>query len=259
MSQQDQWQAYPSYSSMSGKPYPSNIGADDSSTFVHPLHVGSSQSCSPYTFSPDTAMPPPPPGMYSPGVSQLKSNTRYQLALVVLLVLVVVLGSLELVQVAAHTPMTTYLSGSAGSNQTGTTSDQHATTPQKASPGQLLTPGTIKENITLTCSGCNDPVLTTINSITIDTTNHRVIITVTLHNVSGAQQIDYFADFSLQDPFGNTYEGTGELNTDFFLAAGQSGIKTEIFSFLPYSGTSYMLITRLGIAGITYDSLQLTF
>ena len=122
-----------------------------------------------------------------------------------------------------------------------------------------MTPGTIKENVTLMCDTCNDPILTTVTSITIDTTNLRVIMTVTLHNVSAAQQIDYFAEFSLQDPIGNTFEGTGELNTDFTLGAGQRGIKTEIFSFLPHSDTSYILIARLGIAGITYDPLQFAF
>ena len=111
----------------------------------------------------------------------------------------------------------------------------------------------------LTCSGCDDPVHTTINSITIDTTNLRLIWTITLHNESGAQQTDYFAQFSLQDPLGNTYEGTGNLNTDFFLSAGQMVLKTEIFSFLPRPGVSYTLVARFGISGLTYDPLQFTF
>jgi hypothetical protein len=85
----------------------------------------------------------------------------------------------------------------------------------------------------LTCSGCNDPVHTTINSITIDITNLRTVWTVTLNNQSGAEQIDYFIEFSLQDPLGNTYEGTVSLDSDFLLGAGQMVFKTEIFSFLP--------------------------
>jgi hypothetical protein len=121
------------------------------------------------------------------------------------------------------------------------------------------TPGTIKENVMLTCSGCNNPVLTTVTSITVDTTNLRTVWTIRLKNESGAQQIDYFAEFSLQDPFGNTYEGTGNLNRDYFLDAGQTTVKTEIFSFLPRSGVSYTLVARLGIAGIIYDPLQVTF
>jgi hypothetical protein len=172
----------------------------------------------------------------------------------VLSVLVVALGSLELLQVTTQTPGAPDPSVPAGSHQASTIPTQHA-----AAHVRELTAGTMKENVMLTCSGCNNPVLTTITSITIDTTNLRVIMTVTLHNVSAAQQIDYFAEFSLQDPIGNTFEGTGELNADFTLDAGQRGIKTEIFSFLPHSDTSYILIARLGIAGITYDPLQLTF
>jgi len=106
---------------------------------------------------------------------------------------------------------------------------------------------------------CNEPVLTTLTSITVDTTDHRLIFGVTLQNVSGAQQIDYFAEVSLQDPFGHTYEGTGNLNSDFFLDAGQTAMKTEIFSFLPRPGVSYTLLARLGITGIAYDPLQVTF
>ena len=86
-----------------------------------------------------------------------------------------------------------------------------------------------------------------------------MISTVTLQNVSGAQQIDYFAEFSLQDPLGNTYEGTGALNSDYYLNAGQTAMKTEIFSFLPRPVVSYVLSARLGISGLTDDPLQVTF
>ncbi len=259
MVQQDHWQTHPSYAKMPGRNLSPNMGADDSSTFVNPLHEGSSQSFSPYAYSPETAIPPPPPGIDAPRVSLPKRNTGYQVALAVLTLLVVVLSSLEVVQVAAHTMIPTYSSGSTGSNQAGIAPAQHATVLLKTTPVRILTPGTIKENRTLICSGCNDPVLTTINSITIDITNLRTVWTVTLNNESGAQQIDYFSEFSLQDPLGNMYEGTGELNADFFLSAGQMASKTEIFSFLPRPGVSYTLIARFGISGITYDPHQLTF
>jgi hypothetical protein len=259
MSQQDHWQAHPSNTSMPGRQHCPNMGADDSSTFVKPLHEGSSQSFSPYVYSPETAMPPPPPGIYSPLSSQPKRNTGYQIALVVLLVLVVALGSLEVIQLTAHTPLTTYLSGSTGSKLAGITSAQRAMAPLKTGPVQTLTPGTIKKNRRLTCSVCNDPVLSTINSITVDITNLRTVWSVTLNNQSGVQQTDYFAQFSLQDPLGNTYEGTGELNTDFFLSPGQTVLQTEIFSFLPRQDVSYTLIARFGISGIMYDPLQFTF
>jgi hypothetical protein len=259
MSQQDHWQAHPSYTSMPGRQHCPNREANESSTFVNPLHEGSSQSFSPYVYSPETAIPPPPPGMNAPLFFQPKRNTRYQIALIVLTLLVVVLGSLEVVQLAGHTLLPTYPSESTGSTQANISPVQHTTLPDLPAPLQSLTAGTIKENKRLTCSGCNDPVLTTINSITVDTTNLRTVWSVTLNNESGAQQIDYFIAFSLQDPFGTTYEGTGDLNSDFYLSAGQLVFRTEIFSFLPRPGVSYTLVARFGISGITYDPLQFTF
>src|SRR5512135_2864750 len=91
-----------------GRSHSPNMGSDDSSTFVNPLHDGSSQSFSPYAYSPETAIPPPPPGIDSVRVSQPKRNTGYQVALAVLTLLVVVLGSLEVVQLAEHTLFPSY-------------------------------------------------------------------------------------------------------------------------------------------------------
>jgi hypothetical protein len=189
---------------------------DVSSTFVKPLHARSSQYTAPYPYATGTAIPPPPPDLYPPHPPQPKRNRGHVIAIDILAVLVVLLGSLEVVQLTPYTLFPTFPYGSAGSNQAVLAPDQRAMTPLKTALVQTLTPGTIKENRTLTCSGCDDPVHTTIDSITVDTTNLRTVWTVTLNNQSGAQQIDYFADFSLQDSLGNTYQGTGGLNTDFF-------------------------------------------
>ena len=259
MSQHERLYTHPPDSSMTaGHPFLS-MPTDISSTFVKPLHDGAPQSPSPYTFSAGTAIPPPPPDLYPPLPSQPKRNRGYFIALTVLTLLVVVLGSLEVVQLAAHSLLPTYPSESTGSSQAGISPAQHTTSPFKPASLQTVTAGTIKENRTLTCSVCNNPVHTTINSITIDTTNLRTIWKITLQNQSGAQQTDYIAQFSLQDPSGNTYEGTGSLNTDFFLSAGQMVFKTEIFSFLPRPGVSYTLVARFGVSGLTYDPLQFTF
>ena len=172
-------------------------------------------------------------------VPQPKRNTGYQVALVVLTLLVVVLGSLEVLQLATHTPVSTIPLGLRDRIKQYHTNP--AWTPLKTAP-KTLTPGTIKENGMLTCSGCDDPVLTTINSITVDTTNLRIIWTITLKNQSGAQQTDYFAEFSLQDPLGNTYEGTGNLNTDFFLSAGQTVLQNR--DLLVSAASGCLLHTR---------------
>ncbi len=259
MSRQDQWQPYPSNASMPGRSHYLSMVADDSSTFVKSLQAGSSQYTSPYPYATGTAIPPPPPDLCPPLPFQPKRNRVHMIAITLLAVLVVGLGSLEVVQLTTHTLFPTFPYGAAGSNQAGISPAQHTTSPFKSVPLKTVTPGTIKENRTLTCSGCDDPVLTIINSITIDTTHLRTVWSITLNNESGAQQIDYFAQFSLQDPLGNTYEGTGSLNTDFLLPAGQMASKTEIFSFLPSPGVSYTLIAHFGISGITYDPLQFTF
>jgi hypothetical protein len=258
MSQQQQWQAHPSHSSMPVSNLYPNMPADDSTTFVKPLYERSSQPFS-YTFSQETAIPPPPPYLYQQLPHQPKRNRGYVIAIALLAFLVVGLCSLEVFQITggqllAHDPNL-----SIGSNQSSMTSAQHASVTQKATPVRTLTPGTIKENITLACGTCNDPILTTINTITIDTTNLRLVWIVKLNNESGTEQVDNFNDFSLQDPNGNIYEGTGNLNTVFILSAGQIVLETEIFSFLPRPGVSYTLIARLGGAGITYDPVQFTF
>jgi hypothetical protein len=254
MTQQDEWQAHPINASRQGRQHAPNMEADNSSTYVKPAHEGSAQSFYPYTYAPETAIPPPPPDIDLPLVIPSKSFSGYRIALAVLSVLVVVLGSLELLQVVTHTLLATDPSVSASSNQAGITPTQHADLHVRT-----LTPGTIKENVMLICSGCNNPVLTTITAVTVDTTNLRTVWTMKLENVSGAQQIDYFAEFSLHDPYGNTFEGTGNINMDYFLDAGQTATKTEIFSFLPNPSTTYTLFTRLGISGTSYDPLQLTF
>ncbi len=167
---------------------------DDSSTFVKSLHAGSSQDTAPYPYSAGTAIPPPPPDLYPPLPAHPKRNRVHVIAITVLTLLVMMLGSLEVVQLAAHTLFPTYPSGSTGSNQEGISPAEHTMSPALTTPVRILTPGTIKENRTLTCSVCNNPVHTTINSITIDTTNLRTVWTITLQNQSGAQQTDFFCD-----------------------------------------------------------------
>ncbi len=264
MSQQERWPPIPSDAmTPAGNPLP-NLPTDVSSTFVKPLQNAPSPPTSPHTPSAGTPIPipPPPPYWYPYASPQTKRKRGYLIAIAVLALMVVGLGSLEVVQLIGGKLLTTASSGSTGLNQasqSALTPAQNMTAALKTTPARTPTPGTIKENVLLTCGVCNDPVLTTINTITLDTTNLRMIWVVKLNNHSGAQQIDYFADFSLQDPSGNTYEGTGKLNTPFFLDAGQIVLETEIFSFLPRPGVSYTLIARLGSSGLSYDPVQFTF
>jgi hypothetical protein len=231
---------------------------DSSTTFVKPLSEGSSQPFTPYTFS-EEAIPPPPPYVYQQLPLQPKRNRGYVIAIALLALLVVGLGILEVFQVVGWKLLAQDPNQSQGSDQSTTTLEQQTSATQKATPVPTLTPGTIKENITLGCGACDNPILTTINTITIDTTDLRLIWIVKLNNESGAEQVDIFNDFNLQDPNGTIYAGTGKLNTVFILSAGQTMLETEIFSFLPRPGVPYTLITRLGVSGRTFDPVQLSF
>src|SRR6266849_4301372 len=238
MSQQERWPSIPSDAmTPAGNAFP-NLPTDVSSTFVKPLQDAPSPPLSPHTPSAGTPtpIPPPPPYWYPYATSQAKSKRGYLIAIAVLALMVVGLGSLEVVQLIGGKLLTTSSYGSTGLNQasqSAITPAQNVTAALKTTPVRTLTPGTIKENVLLTCGVCNDPVLTTINTLTLDTTNLRMVWVVKLNNHSGAQQIDYFSDFSLQDPSGNTYKGTGDLDTDVFLSTGQIVLETETFSFLP--------------------------
>jgi hypothetical protein len=256
MSKQEEHFAYPLNTAISE--YNAKTQGDSSTTFVKPLHEGTSRPFTPYTFS-EEILPPPPPYLYPQILHESKRNTGYVIAIALLVLLVVGLGALEAIQVVGWRLLAQDPNQSVGLNQSSMTSEQHASASQKATPVRTLTPGTIKENITLACGACNDPILTTINTITVDTTNLRLVWVVKLNNVSGSEQVDNFNDFNLQDPNGIIYVGTGKLNTVFILSSEQTVLQTEIFSFLPRPGVPYTLITRLGVSGINYDPVQFTF
>lgn len=256
MSQQEQHAAYPFDARIPGSN--TNTQVDYSTTFVKPRHEGSAQPFTPYTYT-EGDIPPPPPYLYQQLPHQLKRKRGYVIAIALLALLVVALGTLEVIQETGWSLLAQKTNGSSGSNQPSLTSAQHALVSRKQTPVSMLTPGTIKENISLGCGTCNDPILVNIVTITNDLTNQRMVWVVKLNNVSGSEQVDTFSDFSLQDPNGNTYEGTGSLNTVFILSAGQIVLATEIFSVLPRPGVPYTLITHLGVSGRSYDPIQFTF
>jgi hypothetical protein len=174
MTHQQQWQTYPSNASTSARTPNPNMQEDDSATFVKPRYGAPSQPFTPYTYS-EGEIPPPPPYLYLQLPHQAKRNKGYIIAIVLLTLLVVGLSTLEVIQETGWSLLAQKTNGSLGSNRPSLTSALHASVSQKQTPVPMLTPGTIKENITLSCSACNDPILTTINTITIDTTNVRLV------------------------------------------------------------------------------------
>ena len=110
-----------------------NTQVDSSTTFVKPLHEGLSQPFTPYTFS-EEDIPPPPPYLYQQLPYQPRRNRGYVIAIALLTLLVVGLGTLEVFQVAGWNLLAHDPHQSLGSNQSSMTSALHATTSQRATP-----------------------------------------------------------------------------------------------------------------------------
>lgn len=113
-------------------------------------------------------------------------------------------------------------------------------------------------------TNCNDPMLVTIKTITIDTTLARMVWDITVENKTGVGGNVNFNDFTLTEPIsGQKYPGalvSGGLN----LNAGQTLHDSATFSFVPLVGKSYTLTVSIsGYAGpsysVTFDPVILTF
>ncbi len=236
-----------------GNPY---ISTDDSSTFVKlPLGVfNPPNSMNTQQSSSRSPIPPPPPNWQLQTTARPQSKRRYLIVITILVLMVLSLSILEVFQLIKGNSQQFTSNGFGGSTQSMTVS------PQKTSvPTATLTPGTITKNLLLKCGDCYDPVLTTISTITIDTTNMRMIWVIKLYNHSGAEQSDFFGDFTLHDPSGNKYPGTGELDNNYYLNSGETAQKQEIFAFLPHPGEIYTLTAKLGASSIVFDPEQFKF
>ncbi len=140
MSQHDERQAHPITTSRLGSQHAPVVVEDDSSTFVKAREEGVPGAYPTNVYAPETAIPPPPPGIDLPLVIPSKSLSGYRIALAVLLVLVVALGSLEVIQLAAQLSLFSYSSVPASSNHAGVTSAHSAKSPQQPSPGARENP-----------------------------------------------------------------------------------------------------------------------
>src|SRR5690348_5260265 len=97
MTHQQRWQTYPSNANTSARTPNPNMQEDDSTTFVKPRYEGSAQPFTPYTYS-EGEIPPPPPYLYQQLPHQPKRKRWYVIAIVLLTLLLVGLGSLEVIQ-----------------------------------------------------------------------------------------------------------------------------------------------------------------
>ncbi|GHO83006.1 hypothetical protein [Dictyobacter formicarum] len=153
------------------------------------------------------------------------------------------------------TPSPTELSHQhTSSTQIPTQASSPSPTPSPtATPSPKPAPsGVIQVNKTLTCGGCDDPVLITINSITVDDSLAKMTFAITLTNKTNQQQNFYCDQFQLITGLENTaYDGTGEMvgydaNSQYInplrgLAASATAQTQVVFSFLPNVGQQYQL------------------
>lgn len=122
---------------------------------------------------------------------------------------------------------------------------------------------TIPVNKTLTCSSnCNDPIRFTINTITIDNSDGRMLWNITLYNITAK---DYgfrnmgislrLASASPDDAIQAT--GLGDINSTLTtIRATHKDDYQLTFAFIPYQGIQYVFSAHL----VTYeDSIDMLF
>ncbi|HEY0755932.1 MAG TPA: protein kinase [Ktedonobacteraceae bacterium] len=267
--------AYPPYpsSSPSGAypPYPpsSPLGAPQ----IYPAQIGTSAG----NFPPGQFAPPPQPPLQP---AKRKSGRVYQVAILLLLILVVGVGvwgytrglgnthsatnnisqSPQATQNQSTQPTAT--TAAAQNNPTPTPATQvtpTATTAAQATPGANGTPlasdAALTENKLLTCSCTNDPIHFTINTITIDNANGRTIWAVTLKNVSGTSYNAYEDAITLQAlPATNQPVSATGYSTPY-LNSGDKATLSLIFAFVPYKGIQYSFSAHIH----TGDNIDMNF
>lgn len=137
-----------------------------------------------------------------------------------------------------------------------------ASTPSSTATAQssaTVADGLIQKNITLTCSGCNDPIRVTINTIRIDNANGRMIWDTTLKDVTGNAE-RYQIDFYNLQVSGSLTKVAAVLQGGEFTGANDI---QAVFAFIPYQNVTYILTVEVGAIDIgvkmTFDPVKITF
>lgn len=146
---------------------------------------------------------------------------------------------------------------------TATTPPASTTPPAGAA---TATPGVLTENVLLKCTStnCNDPVIVTITTITIDTSLGRMVWAITAQNKLGTGICVGFNDFTLTEPIGGQkYTGSLVLPGSNCMNPGQTIDASATFAFVPYSGRKYILTCTIGFNNgdpqVVFDPTTFTF
>lgn len=262
-----------------GAPKPTNVLWS-----VAPPQVQYSGAFPPVQQTPVTPMP----GSMPPKV---KSSPWAKIAIaqsvvIILLLVVVTVLLVRQPQLAGNTGGTGAASGATATPVVlaTSTSAPTATATPASSPTSLpvptqtalATPGTIPENIRLSCD-CTDRVLVTITQIVIQPDQNRMLWSLTFYNNSqnGAGAAFANDNFYLQKgdqihdpaPGEQKYNATGQVIGTFSgisLQAGETKQVTITFSFVPYTGIYYTLVTIMqedccGQEIVHFDPVLFTF
>jgi hypothetical protein len=269
------------YASGVQQPYPPTIPASGVQQPFSPT-ISTSGVQQPY---PQQITTPPPtfqtgqftqPFQPQPQPVKTKGGRFYQVVILLLVILVVGVGAwgyifvnhiagvgnTKLTQNTQTTTQNTQTTNGQGTQPTATPTSQVTS---NVTPTTLAADSTITANKLLTCSTCsggNDPIHFTIDTITIDNANGRTVWSATLQNVSGNGYYLGNQGITLQTSSGTTppVQATGVL-----LPAMNAGDKKTIqfiFAFVPYKGVQYTFSAHLSDNGgdnMPFDSVNFTF
>ncbi len=121
-------------------------------------------------------------------------------------------------------------------------------------------------NIRLHCN-CSDPIVVTITQIDIQPQQNRMLWSLTLSNTGQVDQNTGWSKFSLQegDHIGDPTQGGqtfDAMSTGVYIKAGEVQHTIVTFSFVPYQGMSYTLVSELEASypgAVTFDPIVIQF
>ncbi|GAC1623280.1 MAG: hypothetical protein NVS4B7_14590 [Ktedonobacteraceae bacterium] len=229
----------------------------------------------PYQFGPTHTTGHPP--NYSPPPPPSKpKNKGYLIVIAVLVLLLAGVGGVEVIRSQA-TPQAVPAAQTPNMAPTSNATSQVTLTPtSNASPisTPLVTSGQNTVNRQLTCGGCDDPILVTIKTITINTATQSMAWNTAVLNKTGVSQYFTFTGFTLKDPSGGGGIGTGDILNAYqyggsfqSLDAAKTAPGTITFSFVPQRGVSYTLTAQITVHSynngsdynIVFDPTTFTF
>ena len=225
------------------------------------VHPGEEHYYGSYRGNVDKITPPPP----APGNRRLVKIMAVFLAVLLIIVAALTATVIHLAQQPAPVSSKTAFANASTPNEQPTSLIQPteaptmlptptATEPVPTSTPSLAGPETLQKNIRLKCD-CTDRVLVTITQIVIQPDQDRMLWSMTFFNNSQQAADAGFGDgnFYLQEgdqindpaPGEQKYDATGPVIgfNAITLRAGETQQVTITFSFVPYTGISYTLVS----------------